>query len=220
MDISLLSESCGIPTKVYRCVFVVYLALKSAEDVTKFGLYMFNIGEDVGCRAKSIQEGVNLFVVRTFAFVVDLMLTSKFANGMHLEQERMRGVIRTAEEIAADLVRFDLDSAEKTLQSGCDEGPLKEALRSLLENLRCYRPYLPDTLFTQDTTAFSVNSRSHPQGEGVAVVFTDIQSSTLLWETCHEGMKEALELHNRILRGCIAQRNGYEVKTIGDSFMV
>ncbi|WP_224242569.1 ATP-binding protein [Hyalangium gracile] len=54
----------------------------------------------------------------------------------------------------------------------------------------------------------------------VALVFTDIQGSTLLWERCSTGMRAALELHDRILRSLLASSSGYEVKTQGDSFMV
>ncbi|MDY7228183.1 ATP-binding protein [Hyalangium rubrum] len=54
----------------------------------------------------------------------------------------------------------------------------------------------------------------------VALVFTDIEGSTRLWEHCSEGMRVALELHDRILRTLLASSSGYEVKTQGDSFMV
>ncbi|XXF75446.1 adenylate/guanylate cyclase domain-containing protein [Myxococcaceae bacterium GXIMD 01537] len=54
----------------------------------------------------------------------------------------------------------------------------------------------------------------------VALVFTDIQDSTRLWERCSEGMRRALEVHDQLLRRLLDERRGYEVKTQGDSFMV
>lgn len=54
----------------------------------------------------------------------------------------------------------------------------------------------------------------------VALVFTDIQESTRLWERCSLGMREALAVHDRTLRGMLDLYNGYEVKTQGDSFML
>jgi predicted ATPase/class 3 adenylate cyclase len=54
----------------------------------------------------------------------------------------------------------------------------------------------------------------------VALVFTDVQGSTRLWERCSEGMRTALDVHDRVLRGLLAECDGYEVKTQGDSFMV
>jgi predicted ATPase/class 3 adenylate cyclase len=54
----------------------------------------------------------------------------------------------------------------------------------------------------------------------VALVFTDIQGSTALWERCSTAMGRALEIHDRILRAVLLSTTGYEVKTQGDSFMV
>ena len=54
----------------------------------------------------------------------------------------------------------------------------------------------------------------------IAILFTDIQSSTALWAECPAEMSAALDLHNRMIRRCIGSHNGYEVKTIGDSFMI
>ena len=54
----------------------------------------------------------------------------------------------------------------------------------------------------------------------VAIVFTDIKSSTLLWEAAPDAMRRSLRLHNQIVRTLIDIHCGYEVKTIGDSFMV
>ncbi|HYI00251.1 ATP-binding protein [Hyalangium sp.] len=54
----------------------------------------------------------------------------------------------------------------------------------------------------------------------VALVFTDIQGSTLMWERSSTVMRSALEIHDRILRSLLVPTSGYEVKTQGDSFMV
>ena len=63
--------------------------------------------------------------------------------------------------------------------------------------------------------------RLSPAPTGTVVfVFTDVQSSTQLWEQCGEAMPVALDVHNRVLRARLAATSGYEVKTQGDSFMV
>eukprot|EP01063_Lacrimia_lanifica_P014788 TRINITY_DN2133_c0_g2_i2.p1 TRINITY_DN2133_c0_g2~~TRINITY_DN2133_c0_g2_i2.p1 ORF type:complete len:2057 (+),score=546.29 TRINITY_DN2133_c0_g2_i2:112-6282(+) len=54
----------------------------------------------------------------------------------------------------------------------------------------------------------------------VALVFTDIQSSTKLWEKSSDVMLASIQLHNDVMRQCIAKFGGYEVKTEGDAFMV
>eukprot|EP00672_Neobodo_designis_P026130 CAMPEP_0174830364 /NCGR_PEP_ID=MMETSP1114-20130205/2475_1 /TAXON_ID=312471 /ORGANISM="Neobodo designis, Strain CCAP 1951/1" /LENGTH=906 /DNA_ID=CAMNT_0016064159 /DNA_START=289 /DNA_END=3009 /DNA_ORIENTATION=+ len=57
-------------------------------------------------------------------------------------------------------------------------------------------------------------------GEPFTIVFTDIQSSTALWANAPVETSEAIELHHTIVRAQIAKYKGYEVKTIGDAFMV
>ena len=52
------------------------------------------------------------------------------------------------------------------------------------------------------------------------IVFTDIQASTTLWSRCPSLMSDAVDHHCVLIRKLIKKYNGYEVKTIGDSFMV
>ncbi|KAH8603876.1 Adenylate and Guanylate cyclase catalytic domain [Trypanosoma vivax] len=54
----------------------------------------------------------------------------------------------------------------------------------------------------------------------VTLVFTDIESSTALWAACPELMPDAVAAHHRLIRSLIVRHRCYEVKTIGDSFMI
>eukprot|EP00668_Euglena_longa_P006364 GGOE01007581.1.p1 GENE.GGOE01007581.1~~GGOE01007581.1.p1 ORF type:complete len:987 (+),score=276.83 GGOE01007581.1:42-3002(+) len=54
----------------------------------------------------------------------------------------------------------------------------------------------------------------------ICVLFTDIQVSTALWAEVPELMAPALDAHHAIIRKLIHKFRCYEVKTIGDSFMV
>lgn len=74
---------------------------------------------------------------------------------------------------------------------------------------------MTDKIETQQT----VVKKDAPQGI-VSLVFTDVQSSTALWEQYPEQMASALQLHNRTIRALIENFDGYEVKTEGDAFMV
>jgi len=58
-----------------------------------------------------------------------------------------------------------------------------------------------------------------PTGK-LAIVFTDIKNSTLLWETNPVAMRAAIKVHNTIMRRCLRNIGGYEIKTEGDAFMV
>jgi predicted ATPase/class 3 adenylate cyclase len=52
----------------------------------------------------------------------------------------------------------------------------------------------------------------------VTFLFSDVESSSRLWETYPDAMQGALARHDEILRGAIATNNGYVVKTTGDGF--
>ena len=54
----------------------------------------------------------------------------------------------------------------------------------------------------------------------VALVFTDVEGSTALWEAVPDAMRVGLQLHDDCMRRLIATHDGYEVKTEGDAFMV
>jgi len=53
-----------------------------------------------------------------------------------------------------------------------------------------------------------------------AVVFTDIESSSLLWGRDPTQMARCLQCHNDIIRSLIQKHGLYEVKTVGDSFVI
>lgn len=54
----------------------------------------------------------------------------------------------------------------------------------------------------------------------ISIVFTDIKSSTTLWETYPAAMRSAIRLHNEVMRRQLRRIGGFEVKTEGDAFMV
>jgi len=54
----------------------------------------------------------------------------------------------------------------------------------------------------------------------LAIVFTDIKSSTNLWESHDLAMRSAIKIHNQYMRRQLRLVGGYEVKTEGDAFMV
>ena len=64
------------------------------------------------------------------------------------------------------------------------------------------------------------DTRFAPRGGDFVIVFTDIQQSSDLWSSHPKSMVSALAIHHRICRTLIERHEGYEVKTIGDSFMV
>eukprot|EP01060_Flectonema_neradi_P027973 TRINITY_DN3762_c0_g1_i1.p1 TRINITY_DN3762_c0_g1~~TRINITY_DN3762_c0_g1_i1.p1 ORF type:complete len:806 (+),score=161.18 TRINITY_DN3762_c0_g1_i1:891-3308(+) len=127
---------------------------------------------------------------------------------------------------------MDLQKAQELASEGMNSklgitevDRLRNGFLRAIRNLEEYKAFIPQTLFEQDYTSEnprSYHARAPPLSADstAAVVFTDIQSSTSIWEQCPEAMKQDLRLHNSIVRECIEENNGYEVKTIGDAFMV
>ncbi|KAK7196155.1 receptor-type adenylate cyclase a-like protein [Novymonas esmeraldas] len=68
----------------------------------------------------------------------------------------------------------------------------------------------------------SRDNRNAPKdaNEPVTLMFTDIESSTALWATAPQAMASAVALHHKVARQLIVKYKCYEVKTIGDSFMI
>ena len=62
-------------------------------------------------------------------------------------------------------------------------------------------------------------TKNAPTAAPLALIFTDVESSTNLWEA-YPCMAEAMEAHHALIREVIEQHECYEVKTIGDSFMI
>ena len=90
---------------------------------------------------------------------------------------------------------------------------------SMVASLREFRAYVPSAILGSSSSASLATTAAPPQGN-IAIMFTDIVSSTELWKRSVDEMNVALELHNEIIRDCCRAEEGYEVKTIGDSFMV
>lgn len=63
-------------------------------------------------------------------------------------------------------------------------------------------------------------NRFAPKSGPLAILFTDVESSTTLWELCGHDMKHAMHIHNEVIRRLINEYQAYEVKTNGDSFMI
>ena len=153
-----------------------------------------------------------------------------------VEDERMTSAITVAGGIAESLVKLDLREAERLLGLNVSDMPhnLTGAFAELVENISSFLPYLPSALVEnlrtdqmpperRDSGLVNATLRSAFEAEPpdvVALAFTDIQKSTQLWEAHPTAMKVALDQHNDMLRRCIYKCDGYEIKTIGDAFMV
>ena len=92
---------------------------------------------------------------------------------------------------------------------------MQTSFEKMVRNLKEYKAYVP-TAVLEGKQVVTVP----PPTGNVAVVFTDIVSSTALWARAPCAMNDALEMHNTCIRSALSKYNGYEVKTIGDAFMI
>jgi class 3 adenylate cyclase/ABC-type branched-subunit amino acid transport system substrate-binding protein len=59
-----------------------------------------------------------------------------------------------------------------------------------------------------------------PKTAPCCLLFTDIQSSSTLWGVAPVEMSKAIDTHHSVIRSCLVANGAYEVKTIGDCFMI
>ena len=59
---------------------------------------------------------------------------------------------------------------------------------------------------------------AHLPSGTVTFLFTDLESSTRLWEDHPDAMHDALARHDQLVRQAIESHQGYVVKTTGDGF--
>ena len=115
-------------------------------------------------------------------------------------------------ELAEAASRWDLDRL-KYLDDIEQPNRIQLAFIQIYCNLQLYRPFIPDAVL-QFNSAESQGPEDDDDDEiqeNVTLVFTDIQNSTVLWETCGPAMRKAVKAHHAVMRRCIAQRDGYEV---------
>ena len=221
------------------CFVVLWLIVMGLEETYRFGLFDLpglpsQEGEH-GRRAyyRELTECEKLpcatdrfmnIVTPICVLVVDFVATRGFARGLLKEQASMERTINTVQEIASLLAGYDVEQVAELLkvhEGDLPEG-MTEALRNLEENLRKYRPYLPAALFESDEGGVQQSTVAPPGlvSETATIVFTDIRASTSIWENAPEGMRAGLQIHNAVMRDVMRMCGGYEVKTIGDAFMI
>ena len=91
---------------------------------------------------------------------------------------------------------------------------MQASFYKMVRDLKEYRAYVPNAILQGDKNTVE------PPTSKACIVFTDIQGSTRLWELGDSSMNISMEKHNDVIRRAIELHGGYEVKTIGDAFMV
>eukprot|EP01060_Flectonema_neradi_P036299 TRINITY_DN693_c0_g1_i1.p1 TRINITY_DN693_c0_g1~~TRINITY_DN693_c0_g1_i1.p1 ORF type:complete len:1279 (+),score=208.24 TRINITY_DN693_c0_g1_i1:83-3919(+) len=119
---------------------------------------------------------------------------------------------------------LDLDYLSAGSSIITETAALLSSFSSMCNTVAQCKVFLPDVIIESADKLEYVPppavGRAHPSRE-VAIVFTDVESSTSLWESLQRIMRTSLAIHNQVVRSKIQEsETGYEVKTVGDSFMI
>eukprot|EP01062_Namystynia_karyoxenos_P014917 TRINITY_DN15404_c0_g1_i1.p1 TRINITY_DN15404_c0_g1~~TRINITY_DN15404_c0_g1_i1.p1 ORF type:complete len:830 (+),score=230.29 TRINITY_DN15404_c0_g1_i1:75-2564(+) len=140
-------------------------------------------------------KGVSILVILYF----DYFMTRYFAGGLQQEKRRSDLMVRTAEQVAACLVRFDLAAAKAALDAAGGGGlspQLGRSLRTLVDNLACYKPYLPPHVFEEANEAAADDSEAgeaHVGEAGDAVVTLSVDLGTTTADLTSTAPRSGLE---------------------------
>jgi len=131
------------------------------------------------------------------------------ARGEAGDQERAFGFVNHALDTAQELgmkALLERALALKLRAQGIAYGDVRTSIDAITATVQAERPDL----------------RAHAAPDGtVTILFTDIEASTAMNERLgDQRWLELLREHNAIVREQVRAHDGYEVKTIGDGFMV
>ena len=94
---------------------------------------------------------------------------------------------------------------------------VRETLHTIAGSSRGAMDQLASTVMVERP---NLSGHTAPDGT-VSIMFSDIENSTLIIEKLGDlRAQEVFQIHNRVIREQVAKQNGYEVKTMGDGFMV
>ena len=163
-----------------------------------------------------LKEYVYLLIVMSDVFVG--MLVADYLSGLTVARMH-RGEMATT--VAERVSTMDFDDIDYLFEA---ENPtlIQSSFKTITTILREYKSYVPAAVLENASDIINTEAPAAitpPEGE-VAVVFTDIISSSVIWSEIPVEMREALRIHNSVIRSCMIRNGGYEVKTIGDAFMV
>ncbi|KAJ9471650.1 Adenylate cyclase [Diplonema papillatum] len=234
LDVNLVTDgSTWLPLGVLGAA-MLWFFMSLLEESFRIGIYdfasVFGEGEVTVCDCDTppcftggLPAALSNLMAPVCVLCADFYFKRRFSKSMFASNKSMEASIAITQSTARALADFDLETASLHMDSSTDlPDALREAFVQLLTNLTSYKPYLPEAILNSRSSCQDTPVREAPglRNGVAAIAFTDIKSSTATWEAEPTAMKQALRIHNTVLRNLIQQFNGYEVKTIGDSFMV
>ena len=178
VDLLLVMQTPARYTVAIVCFTIAWLVVMAMEERVRFGLLDMpglapQGGADgrrsyfdsfVGCTDLPCpRDTTQMLLCSLSVFVIDFVVTRQFAHEILKEQTSMERTINAVQEIASLLAGYDVEKVAQLLEAHEHELPegMTTALRSLEQNLRVYKAYLPQTCLTfeQRIPEFELSSR-------------------------------------------------------------
>ena len=145
------------------CVYFVFVQIEATWRFGLFDLAIFAPHEDRQCHgdcdkppcAEKIEASLAILVSNFSVVLLDFYFTRGFALQMQREKEKIASAVTAAQAVATSLALFDLDAADQALsQNQADMPPdLCDSLCTILNHLRAYKPFLPQSVLAIATGA-------------------------------------------------------------------
>lgn len=136
-----------------RAVTVVYVGLRALGNgcvIPSIHPFENNPRSDGQC----LPELVCIeFLNTTFPLMLNFWFVQYYAGSARHNEQKVMQSVDLAAKVAQCLVNYDLDMAGGLLVQADTESPIVSPLFGLLRNLRSYRSFLPDALFSKDSHA-------------------------------------------------------------------
>ncbi|KAJ9466539.1 Adenylate cyclase [Diplonema papillatum] len=169
--------------------------------------------------AQQAQED-NVATQRAILLAVTVPIAMAIAGVVALITVYMVAPIKRLQEEMALVAEMKLEQQDAKMSSLLEVHSMQLSFNTMVRKLKEFKAYVPNAVLQKSADEMGGYCAVEPPSGLVSFVFTDIQGSTALWEKSPGDMDVALETHNQLMREAASKFEGYEVKTIGDSFML
>lgn len=118
-------------------------------------------------------------ILSVFAVILIIIIAAIIISLLIRFIKKQRALLDMAENISTSIAVMDLEN--ETLESLFKKqkhSGLEQRFKKIIENLRIYRPYLPDTLFADDEDEVSPNEESRPNATTASVHGSDVSGKS------------------------------------------
>ena len=162
IDVLLLTRAKESTSRLLVGILVFWCIINSSERMFRFGLYDIpgtythdRRREVTDCSkppCASVPTGLLSLSLFLVVFLIDFSVTRMFARNLLSEKAKVEASIAIAHSITNHLAEFDLETAEEALHGNSADLPpdLSASFRQLLDHLKNYRPYLPQSCLLFD----------------------------------------------------------------------